>query len=937
MTVTRRKLIEVALPLDAINAAAVTEKSIRHGHPSTLHLWWARRPLAACRAVLFASIVDDPSSHPEKFPTKEAQDAERDRLHRLIERIVPWEATHDELLMNEVRAEILLATGGNPPPVYDPFCGGGSIPLEAQRLGLEANGSDLNPVPVLITKALIEIPPKFANRPPVNPESRKARLGSWKGAQGLAEDVRYYGEWMRKEAEKRIGHLYPKVDLPPEKGGGKATVIAWIWARTVKCPNPACGCQMPLVKSFNLSTKTGKEASVEPRIDRSNTPPTIRFEVQEKASSIDGSTDRKGCRCVACGNTAPLDYVRTEGKAKRVGQQLMAIVAEGTRRRHYIAANSLQEQSALNIPKTWKPDQGIVKNSRHMTPSLYGFDTWGDLFTSRQLNALNTFCDLAIEAKVLAETDAIASGINNDKTSLSDGGNGASAYGDAIATYLAFAIGRSADGWSSFTGWRYTVQATRGTFARQALSMVWDFAEANPFSESCGNFNDAGIGWVWKVIQQLPAKPNGFVMQMNARNISKCGCLFSSDPPYYDNVPYSDLSDFFYVWLRRTLHPIWTSLMGTVLTPKVEELVADPVRHGGWEKAQQHFESGMGDVFGKMSKLCDNEYPLTLYYGFKQQEEDSDDNGDLGDTGSAVASSGWETFLSGLIEQGFQIGATWPMRTERPGRTRDVGSNALASSIVLVCRARTSSAKSATRREFLNTLRSELPEAMRLLQKSHIAPVDLAQAAIGPGMAVFSRFVKVLEADGSTMSVRTALQLINKALDEFLTEQEGDFDAYSRWAVTWFDQHGFEEGPYGDAETLSKARNTSVDGMVGAGILWSKGGKVRLLKREELPTNWNPEHDSRLTVWESVQHLIRVLESEGEAAAGSLLLKLGSMGDVVREMAYRLYALCERKKWSQEAQAYNGLIVSWGAVSRQASSIPRTAPGKQGRLDLGDE
>ena len=933
MTAYRKKLIEVALPLDAINFAAGREKSIRHGHPSTMHLWWARRPLAACRAVLFSSLIDDPSSHPEQFPTKQAQDKERDRLHRLIERMVPWEAAQDEALMKEVRAEILKATGGNPPPVYDPFCGGGSIPLEAQRLGLEAHGSDLNPVPVLITRALIEIPPKFANLPPVNPEAQKTSLGSWKGAQGLAEDVRYYGNLMRLEAEKVVGHLYPMVNIPKEKGGGVGIGVAWIWARTVKCPNPACGCLMPLVKTFALSIKKGKEASAEPILDRGVTPPTIRFEVREKAPTLEGTTSRKGCRCIACGESAPLEYVRKEGKAKRIGQQLMAIVTEGPRSRYFISPSLEQEKIALSAKYDWAPDQELVPNSRHMTPVIYGFERWGDIFTNRQLATLNTFCTTLENIKIQIVGDYKSNSlIASHHKSAKELDANAKAYGDAVSTYLAFAIDRILDSNSALTTWA-TGGFVRTTFARMALSVVWDFCEANPIGDATGSFSGA-CDWIYKALLTLPAGPQGTVLHKSATDISANGFLFSSDPPYYDNVPYADLSDFFYVWLRKNLMSVYPELFGTMLTPKVEELVADPFRHGGWAAASKHFELGMGSVFGRIAEQAHPDYPVTLYYAFKQQEEDAEE-GDQGED-NAIASSGWETFLGGLVEQGFQVCATWPMRTERPGRTRDVGSNALASSIILVCRPRLATAKPGTRREFLNTLRAELPEAMRLLQKSHIAPVDLAQAAIGPGMGVFSRYTKVLEADGSTMPVRTALQLINKALDEFLTEQEGDFDTDSRWAVTWFDQHGFEEGPYGVAETLSKARNTTVEGLVEAGIVWSKAGKVRLLKREELPSDWNPEHDTRLTVWESVQHLIRVLESEGEAAAGRLLLKLGPMGDVVRELAYRLYALCERKKWSQEAQAYNGLIVSWGAVSTQASNAPRPATGKQGRLDLED-
>ncbi len=933
MTTLRKKLIEVALPLDAINAASAREKSIRHGHPSTIHLWWARRPLAACRAVLFASLIDDPSSQPEKFPSKNAQDVERERLHRMIERMVPWEATQDEVLMNEVRAEVRKATGDNPPPIYDPFCGGGSIPLEAQRLGLVAYGSDLNPVPVLITKALIEIPPKFANRPPVNPDSRKVSLGSWKGAEGLADDVRFYGEWIRMEAEKRLGTLYPKVDLPEEMGGGNATVIAWLWAKTVKCPNPACGCQLPLVKSFALSTKKGKEASVEPIVDRSTTPPTIKFEVRNEAPSQIGTVGRQGARCVACGVSVPLDHIRKQGQEKLIGQRLIAIVAEGPKTRYFLTPDPRHEALAIMAKPSWVPEQALPDQALGFRVQNYGITHWRDLYTARQLTIMNTICDLVQEAQSRVCSDAKISGLSDDATSFNDGGQGAQAYADAIATYLGFAASRTADRQSMQASWDPNPSGyapkIRSTFARQTLSMIWDFAEGNPFSDSSGNLGEH-FSWIAKVLAQLPADIGGFAQQLNAESVSIGEVVYSSDPPYYDNVPYADLSDFFYVWLRRCLQPTFPILFGTMLTPKVEELVADPFRYGGRDAAHRHFEEGMGRVFHRMAEQNHPSYPVTLFYAFKQQEGDSDEEG-IG-AGNAVASSGWETFLGGLVEQGFQVGATWPMRTELSNRMRGQSSNALASSIVLVCRPRSDEAKSATRREFLNALRSELPEAMRLLQRSHIAPVDLAQAAIGPGMAVFSRYKAVLEANGQPMAVRTALQLINQALDEFLTEQEGDFDADSRWAITWFEQRQFMEGPYGDAETLSKARNTSVDGLVEAGILWSKAGKVRLLNRGELDPSWDPTHDNRLTVWEGLQHLIRVLESDGETAAGRLMAKLGPMGDNVRELAYRLYALCERKKWSQEAQAYNGLIVSWGAVQAQAVQVPRLPTATAPRL-----
>jgi putative DNA methylase len=922
----RKKLIEVALPLEAINQASAREKSIRHGHPSTLHLWWARRPLAACRAVLFASLVDDPSSHPDKFPTEEAQEAERQRLFGIIERLVKWENSNNETVLNEARAEILKSTNGNPPPVYDPFCGGGSIPLEAQRLGLEAHGSDLNPVAVLITKALIEIPPKFANRPPVHPikgGNEELFKKKWRGAAGLAEDVRYYGQWMRDEAEKCIGHLYPKVKLPEEYGSGEATVIAWLWTRTVKCPNPACGAMMPLARSFALSTKKGKEAWVEPIITLGNSP-VISFTVKTgKGEVLEGTVNRRGARCIACGMNAPLDHVRAEGRAKRIHAKLMAIVVEGQNGREYFAPNEEHIIIANKAEPFWKPDADLPINPRDFKTPNYGMRTFAELFTSRQLVALSTFSDLVFQARERVLADAQAAGMSDDNVNLNDGGTKATAYADAIATYLAFAVDRSADAWSTIASWRQGVEATRSTFARQALPMVWDYAEANPFSSACGNWSDASLDWIVKVLSGLSFASSAFVHQQDATGInSNLSLLISTDPPYYDNIGYADLSDFFYVWMRRALSKVYPDLFATLLVPKALELVATPYRFGGdKQKAQVFFEEGLGNAFAQMKKAQHSDFPLTVYYAFKQSESDE---GDEGEGESLVtASTGWETMLEGLIRSGFSINGTWPMRTERGARNIGIGSNALASSIILVCRPRSESAAIATRREFLSALKRELPEALKNLQHGNIAPVDLAQASIGPGMGVFSRYSKIVEADGSPMRVRTALQIINQSLDEVLAEQESNYDPDTRWAVAWFDQFGMEEAQYGIAETLSKAKNTSVKGMEDAGVIVMKPGKVRLLKRDELPADWNPAADHRLTVWEVTQHLIHKLEQEGESGAAIILAKVaqqnGSLGEIARDLAYRLFTTCERKGWTQEALAYNSLVVAWPEISRLAS------------------
>jgi putative DNA methylase len=908
MTTGRRKLIEVALPLEAVNREAAREKSIRHGHPSTLHLWWARRPLAACRAVLFASLVDDPSAHADRFPTEQAQQRERQRLFGILEALVKWENSGNAAVLQAARAEILASCDGDPPPVLDPFCGGGSIPLEAQRLGLEAHASDLNPVAVLITKALIEIPPRFAGRPPVHPDldGGVKALGSWEGARGLAEDVRWYGRWMRREAERRIGRLYPKVRLPPEHGGGHATVIAWIWARIVKSPNPAWDGPMPLVRSFALSTKKGKETWVQPVVDREHR--RIRFTIRTGPGCPDGTVGRTGAVCLATGTPVPLSYVRGEGKDGRMGAQLMAIVAEGPRGRIYLPPNEEHERTAQSaVPPEDIPHAMMPTNPRWFSPPGFGLLSYADLFTARQLLALCTFAELVHEARERLRADAPDAG----------------AYAVAVPTYLAFAVDKLADRNSTLCAWEPRMDRLRGTFQRQALPMTWDYVEANPFGGAGGDFAHCLFS-VWEVVSRLPGRPPGTADQTDAASLDTTRpALIATDPPYYDNVGYADLSDFFYIWLRRSLRDLYPHLFGTLLAPKSAELVATPYRFGGSrELADAHFEEGLIRAFTQMRAMQVAAGPLTLFYAFKQAEGDR-----TGDT--ELASTGWETMLEGLLHAGLTVTGTWPMRTELSTRMLSSGTNALASSIVLVCRPRAGGAPLVTRKEFLAALKAELPLAVRRLQQGNIAPVDLAQAAIGPGMGIFSRYARVLEADGSQMTVRTALGLINQALDETLAEQEADFDPETRWALAWFEQHGVNPGPFGVAETLSKAKNTAVNGLVTAGIVTSKAGKVRLLDRDELPLGWDPASDRRLTVWEVTQHLIRALETGGEAGAAELSRRVGGLGETARELAYRLYTLCERKRWAREALAYNALVVSWPEILRLATEGQAEAAGQQ--------
>jgi putative DNA methylase len=947
MSSSRKKLIEVALPLEAINKASAREKSIRHGHPSTLHLWWARRPLAAARAVIFAQMVDDPSASPDLFKTEKAQEKERQRLFKIIEDLVQWENTNNGEVLEKARAEIWqswrracadnvdhprakeLFDRSRLPAFHDPFAGGGALPLEAQRLGLEGHASDLNPVAVLICKAMIEIPPRFAGRPPVNPEAREEKTlaaRQWKGAEGLAEDVRYYGQWMRDQAKKRIGHLYPKIEIiagmateqPDLKPlvGQKLTVIAWLWARTVKSPNPAFrNVDVPLVSSFILATKPGKEAYVEPTIGDG-----YRFVVRvgkpkdiEAAKTGTKLTRGANFRCVMSGTPIAPDYIYAEANAGRMGAKLMAIVAEGERGRVYLSPLLAHEAKAGEAKPTWRPDVTMPENPRWFSPPLYGLKTFGDLFTPRQLVALTTFADLVHEVTALVQRDAAAAGRAEDGNPLRDGGNGATAYAEAVGVYLALSASKSADNNSTICSWMpgLKYEVVRNTFSRQALPMSWDYAESNPFAESSGDFfEQVKRALLVFEIALASATIPGKSEQADAQSgTTGAGCVVSTDPPYYDNIGYADLSDYFYVWLRRSLCSVFPNLFATLAVPKLEELVATPYRHGSREKAEAFFLEGMSRAMRHLSDKAHPHPPVTIYYAFKQSESDDVDG---------ITNTGWDTFLDALVRAGFSVSGTWPMRTERGARSVGIGTNALASSIVLVCRRRFDDAPTATRREFVNALKTELPTALVHLQKSNIAPVDLAQAAIGPGMAVYTRFAQVVDAGGNALSVREALALINQTLDEVLAEQEGDFDGDTRWAVAWFEQQGFAEGEFGLAEILSKAKNTSVGGMVEAGILASKRGKVRLLKPEELSDDWSPVSDARLTAWQTVHQLIRGLEAGGESAAGSLVAKLGSKAEIARELAYRLYTIAERKKRAAEALSYNTLVQSWPEITRLA-------------------
>lgn len=919
----RKKLIEVALPLDAINDASAYDKMPGIGpHPKGIHQWWARLPLPCARAILFASVVDDPSVDPRLAgATEEAQDAERERLFRIIRNLLRKDVRTNSDAFSAAHTELVRASGGRLPVVLDPFSGGGSIPLEAQRLGFEAHAQDLNPVAVLVTKALVEFLPRFNGHAPVNPAERARGVSAaWRGAAGVAADIRFYAGWVQRQLEQRLAGCYPLVPIGSDHTT-EATPVAWVWARTATCPNPACGASMPLIHSYSLSTKKGRQAWVEPLVDRARK--TVSFKVVTgNGTPSDPPKVGRGAtfRCLVCNQVAGDQHIKAEGMAGRLGTQLMAIVAERGRGRLYVSPVDAHEERANTTPlPEWLPEQPLANDPRNLWCSQYGLNTFDKLFTRRQLLVLTTISGLIQEVRGTIEEDARAGSRGGDGQSLGEGGEGAAAYADLVTLFLALALDRCADFNNSICRWNPSNEKVMNLFSRQAIPMAWDFAEANTLAGSVG-------GWITcsdyvaecVEVSLVGTSRRGLVTQRDSSqsDYGESNALVSTDPPYYDNISYANLSDFFYVWLRPTIGSMFPELFSTLLVPKASELVATPYLFSGdKQKAKEHFQSGFLRSLHSVRSSLHPSYPVTIYYAFKQSEE-----GGSGDSSVIDLTTGWETMLESLLGAGFQVTATWPVRASQAWRMVSMGVNALASYIVLVCRPRPADAPLAIRRQFTETLRKELPDALRKLQHGNIAPVDLAQAAIGPGMAVFSRYAKVVDASGEALPVRAALQIINQALDEVLAEQESEYDNYTRWAVAWFEQFGMTDGAFGTAETLSKAKDTAVAALEDAGILRARGGKVHLLSRDELPAGWDPAKDRRVTVWEVTQHLIRRLEKDGEQGGAELLAKVGGLGEVARDLAYRLYAICERKRWPQEALAYNSLVIAWPEMARLAAA-----------------
>jgi len=957
-----KKLIEVALPLDDISAGCEQEKNpFLKGHPRSMHLWWARRPLAAARAVLFSQLVNDPSEvisgDKRTKAYREEVEARREQLFELIKELAKWENIDNKDVLDKARKEIrdswryvcelnsnhpdaeFLFDPNKLPGFHDPFSGGGAIPLEAQRLGLESHASDLNPVAVMINKAMIEIPPRFQGVKPVGPipESQKQSkiMSDWSGSNGISEDVRRYAEWVRKKAVSEFGEYYPKYfvsssdverreDLAAYKNQ-ELPVVAWIWARTVKSPSPAYSdIDVPLVATYVLSTKKDKECYIEPVISGGGYSFVVRKgEIPGWAKKGNKLARGANFECILSGAPISSSYIKEQGGEGKLGYKLISVVLSGKREKVFVSPTEDQERTALKAKETCRWDSEIHGSNQYLGVRPYGLDKFSKLYTPRQVLALTKYVDLIDQAVNRCYKDSVSAGMDESEVILEDGGKGAKAYSQAIGVYLSFALGHLSRYSSTICGWNKTNENVAQAFGRQAIPMVWDFAESNPLEGSL-DFR-AAAEWVASSIPDSDIA--GFSVQSSAQlqEVSK-DKVVSTDPPYYDNVPYADISDYFYVWMRGALRKHYPTLFSTLSTPKQEELVAFSYRHDSKEAAEQFFLSGMKEAMVRIKEQAHPAFPVTIYYAFKSSETKD------GETVSA----GWLTFVEAVVEAGLTIDGTWPMRTERVKGLKG-SRNALASSIVLVCRKKEDHLEEVSRREFQKELRRQMPEALAVMiggetGQAPIAPVDLAQAAIGPGMAIYSNYSKILNQDGSKMSVRDALALINRSITEFLTPDSADFDADTQFCANWFDQFAWDTGSFGDADVLARAKGTSVDGLKEAGVVESGGGKVRLLKWGEYQSDWDPTTDKRTPVWEACHQMIRRLQNHGESAAGELLAKMPEKGEAIRQLSYHLYTLCERKKWAEEARAYNELIGSWHAIV--AASHETGHVGEQVGFDL---
>jgi putative DNA methylase len=885
----KRKLVEVALPLEAINIACKADKDRKTGTIRNLHKWFAPMPVPALRALIFASLIDDPED-----------EAERERLLLLIENLVASVVdSPPEQVLTDVREEIARATGGDLPVVFDPFCGGGSTLVEAQRLGLASRGSDLNPVPVLISRVLAEFPPQVRDIKPLHPATQGV-LTENPRLTGFVTDLIHYARRVYDAAAETLTARYP-----PAPNGD--LVIAWFWARTVASPDPRFqGTHTPLVGSWWLAKKKSEFGFIRPTVDRHQR--RIAFEISTEGSPPKSSKNE----CLFSGSRIPFKYVRDEGRNGRLGVTMLAMAAHGSHGRQHFAPDEDQVTVASLARPANPPQLPLPNEAIGFRVQGYGLKEWADLFTPRQQLALETFATL-----VASVEDWV----------LEDGGS--EVYAQAISAFLGLCVGKLAQFSSTQCLWKIdsrngSGKAESAKFGRNDVPMVMDFVETNPFGRSVGDWMQV-VSTALRALEHVePRGPKATVVLADARSpVDELShqALVITDPPYFGTIGYANLSDYFYVWIRRAIGDTFPELFGTVATPKSDELIAEPARHSGsLADAKSYFIAGFKETFASLKEAGNPDLPMIVIYALKEQEDIEDDG---------RVSGGWEAMLEALLAAGFGITGTWPVHGTGSTRMRGLGANALATYVALVCRPRPDDSVTATRRDFVSALRQELGPAVRVLQQSAIAPVDLAQAVIGPGMAIFSKYRAVLDANGTPLRVRDALAIINQALAETLDGQESDMDPATRWATTWYEQHAFAEGSFGEADSLSRAKGTSVGALVEGGIALARGNRVRLLDRGELPNDWGSVADSRLTVWEVAQYLSRALESSGEREAAEFLRRVGRRGEGARELAYRLYVICERKKWAKEALTYNALVTAWPEISRLAASATPSVPAQQ--------
>jgi putative DNA methylase len=871
----QKKLIEVALPLEAINTACRADKassrSIRN-----LHKTFAPMPSPALRAILYASFVNDPG-----------EPRGRREVLAELERLVsgdpgqPPPASVDAA-RKRIRASLADEKG---PTVIDPFCGGGSTLVEAQRLGLAAEGADISAVAVLVTKLLTEIPPQVEAQTAITEPALA-------GIPGFQADVRHYATWIHDRAQEELADLYPSAP-------NGDPVIAWWWARTVASPDPSVGgAQVPLVSSWQLSATRSNEAIVRPIVSSDRR--AVSFEMTSGGTAPPPSKEQ----CVITGTPITFEYLRGEGAAGRLGMRLIAGISDGPHGRSYWIADE-DHLSAAERARPLDPPETELPDNLGFRVQNYGVTRWDQLFTRRQLAMLETFARLVAAIPERVQSD----GGDPDRSKW-------------IAAVLGLCLGKLAQRSSTLVAWRTRRDAkskAEPAFGRNDLPMTWDFAEVNPFAGSVGDWNRI-VELSLNAFEYIePRGPASAVFLEDARTFvaSKSNAMCVTDPPYFDAIGYSGLYDFFYIWLRRALKASHEELFSTVLSRRDTELIADPGRHNkSRTAARQYFIDGFTDTFELVRSAADPAFPTVVVYAYRES--------------GGQGATGWEAMLQAIVAAGLSITGTWPIHGTGRTRLRGQGSNALATYVVLVCRPRSQDAAVVGVADFIRALRSEIPMAVRVLQAATIAPVDLAQAVIGPGMRVYTSYREVLDADGKSVAVGTALSHINRVLGETLDQQEADFDAPTRWAVAWYAENGFGAGDFGRADHLARAKVTSVDALRHSGIVGAEAGRVWLVGRDAL-ASYDPMADSTPTVWEATQWLAWELSRHGELAAAEALQRLSVDREAVRELAYLLFSIADRSGSADEAVAYNSLVLAWPELeaisSREGSDSGQQALG----------